>query len=1074
MRKSHLFNATALGLVMAVALGAQAQAETSITTATTTPVRTATIGTGGTADDINITSAGTITLKDANARAVTIDSNNKLTMAGAIDMSASGDNATAIYVDGGRTGSVSVSGKITVTDDYTPTDTDSPVDGITDGAFATGTGRYAFRSAGTTPYVGNIDFLAATTTTTGSVILVEGNNSYGVRFENALTGNLTHKGSLTVVGNNARGFSFENAVTGRLIIGGSVGVLGEGATALNLTGGVNGAVIIDGTIAGSGYRLTSIPDQATLDKLQAEDKLQAGPLINIASNITQGLLIQSAITNTDAATVTTPNNDEDGNGIDDTLDGAASLSQFGGAAALRIGSATQDITLNAINIASTATDLYKDQKFGLVVRGSVTSAGVLDGIAAKAIETGGLGRTVLFENGILIAGSVSSSSYLAENRAVSLLSGTQAAKFNVSGLVKGTAASKTNQTAYGIYIGTGANVPELNIAGSVQAAGIGSKSNATAIFDASNLLARVTNTGNISASLTATDDDGDGVIDTSTNRAVAIDTRGNTLGLTLTQTDLKPDDDTVAAPFITGDILLGSGADVLNINGGFILGNIDFGGGANSLTINTKAIVAGKMTGSGTVNLDIVNGSLNLALGSRLNLSQLNVRKDGTLRFIPDTTAPGTALLVSAGPAVFETGAKVQIGMSKIVKAPTRYTLLTASSITLGTLDTASLDANIPYLYKAALSTDTAKTSLFADVRLRTQSETTLTANEFAAFDAIMTAAQGSTGATNALLDPITATGFEKAYLSFLPDYSGETLLSLAKGNDALSRTLASQSVIPPTGENQYWLQEYGYQVTRDRAEVTGFDARGFAFAGGVERGLTSTQAAGLYLGYTAASPSDTFASPEEDMTATDLSLGVYWRLDTGSGLKSWVRAGAGYTKLESTRQILEGTFISRNEATWNGVSYSGSVGASYGFEAGWLSLTPLLSADYYGLKEDAHTETGGDVAFDLSVEERTSHILSGSAILNIGRSDKNALFRPELWVGYRNNFSVEIGDTVARYGTQTPFTLHGGTVEGGGPVAGLRIAASNEYSYFGIEGEYEKQDAYENVSLSLRARFQF
>ncbi|MEM9964893.1 MAG: hypothetical protein AAGC58_06045, partial [Asticcacaulis sp.] len=54
------------------------------------------------------------------------------------------------------------------------------------------------------------------------------------------------------------------------------------------------------------------------------------------------------------------------------------------------------------------------------------------------------------------------------------------------------------------------------------------------------------------------------------------------------------------------------------------------------------------------------------------------------------------------------------------------------------------------------------------------------------------------------------------------------------------------------------------------------------------------------------------------------------------------------------------------------------------------------------------------------------------------------------------------------------PFTLTGGEVEGGGPVAGVRIAASNQYSYFGIEAEYEKQDAYENKSLAIRVRFQF
>ena len=1068
MRKSHLFNATALGLVMAVA-SAGAQAETTINSSITTPVKTSTAGSGSTADDVKLDTGGTITLKTADARAITIDSNNKLNVAGTIDMSASADGATAVYIDGGHTSGLTVSGKITVTDNYTPSDTDSPTDGITDGPFAQGVNRYGIHSVGTTPFTGDV-----TLTSTGN-IQVEGNDSYGVRFENALTGNVSSDSAVSVTGTNARAYSFENAVTGNITIGGSTAVLGQNATAFNLSGNLNGALILDGSLAGTGYRLTSVADKTTLDKLQAEDKLQSGPLVSISGNVTKGILIQSAITDTDSSKAEAErNNDEDGNGFVDTADGASTLSQYGGKAALQVASATQDITINAINIASTATDTYKNQTFGLVLRGTVASSGVYEGVVAKAIETGGLGHSVTFENGILITGNVSAVSTLSEARTVNLLSGTQAAKFNVSGSLRSTNSSTKDETAYALYIGSGAQVPEVNNSGTIAASSIGSKSKAVSIFDASNSLVRLNNTGNITASLTLTDDNSDGVLDTTSNRAVAIDLSGNSAGVTLTQTDLKPDDDTVAAPVITGDILLGSGNDALIVNGGYIIGNIDFGAGANSLDITTKGIVSGKMTGSGTVAINIANGSLGLNSGSHLNATTLNVSKDGTLRFVPDAAAPGTPLIAASGAAVFETGAKVQLGMSSIVRTPTRYTLLTASSITLGTLDTASLDDNMPYLYKAALSTDTAKTSLFADVRLRSQSETSLTANEYAAFDAILTSAQGSTSATRALLDPTTASGFEKAYLSFLPDYSGETLLSLAKSNDGLSRTLASQSIIPETGTNQYWAQEYGFVLNRDRKDVTGFEARGFAFAGGVERGLTSTQAAGLYMNYTSTNPNDNLASPDEDLSATDLSIGVYWRLDNGNGLKGWARAGAGYAKFESSRQILEASFVAKSEADWKGVSYSGSVGASYAFDAGWLSLTPMVSADYYGLKEDAHKESGGGTAFDLDIEERTGHLFSGTAILNLGRSNKTALFQPEVWVGYRNNFSAEIGDTVARFGSGTPFTLNGGDITGGGPIAGVRIAASNEYSYFGIEAEYEKFDSYDNTSFSLRARFQF
>lgn len=1067
MRKSHLFNATALGLVIAVTAGV-AQAEVVINTSTNTAVKTSTATTAGAADDIKLDTGGTITLKTAGARAITIDSNNKVNVAGAIDMSASDAGATGIYVDGGRTSGITLSGKITVTDNLSPTDSDG--DGIPNGPFADDKQRYGIRSVGTTPFIGNVSLAS------GSAIQVEGKDSYGVRFENALTGNFTSDSTLNIVGTGVRGYSFEGGVTGDVIIGGSTTVTGENATALNLISNLTGGLTLDGSLVGTGYRLTTVADKATLDKLKnPDDKLQAGPLVNISGNVTKGILLQSTIASTDSSKPPAEQNtDEDGNGVEDTADGAASLSQYGGAAALKVGSATQDITINAINIATTATDTYKNQKFGLVVRGSIASSGVFEGVVAKAIETGGMGRTVTFENGILINGTVSASSYLAEARTANLLAGTVANAFNVGGTLRAANSSTKNETAYALYIGSGAKVPEVNVSGTISAASTGSKSNATAIFDGSNTLVRLNNTGNITASITQTDDDGNGVVDKTDNRAVAIDLSGNTTGVTLVQTDLKPDDNTVAAPVISGDIRLGSGNDVVKIDGGFVIGNIDFGAGSNSLSITTNGIVGGKMTGSGTVSLDIVKGALNLDTGSKLNATTVNVRKEGTLRFVPDTANPNTPIIVASGAAVFETGAKVQIGMSSIVKPATRYTLLTASNITLGTLDTASLDSNIPYLYKAALSTNTANTALYADVRLRTQSETALSVNEFAAFDAIMTAAQGNASATRALLDPTTAEGFNKAYLSFLPDYSGETLLTLSKSNDGLSRTMASQSIIPQAGVNQYWAQEYGFQINRNRTDVTGFESTGFAFAGGVERGITSTQAAGLYLAYTATNPKGTLGAPDEDLSSTDLSLGAYWRLDNGSGLKGWVRGGVGYANFESKRQILESAFIASSTAKWKGVSYSGSIGASYSVDAGWLSLTPMVSADYFGLKEDAHTETGGGTAFDLSVDERTGHIFSGTALLNIGRSNKNALFRPEIWVGYRNNFSAEIADTVARFGTATPFTLKGGDIKGGAPIAGVRLAASNEYSYFGIEAEYEKYDAYDNVSLSLRARFQF
>ena len=97
---------------------------------------------------------------------------------------------------------------------------------------------------------------------------------------------------------------------------------------------------------------------------------------------------------------------------------------------------------------------------------------------------------------------------------------------------------------------------------------------------------------------------------------------------------------------------------------------------------------------------------------------------------------------------------------------------------------------------------------------------------------------------------------------------------------------------------------------------------------------------------------------------------------------------------------------------------------------------------------------------------------MTASALFNV--SYNKFFAKPEVWFGYKQNVSAQIADTIANFKGATPFTLTGGDIEGGGPVAGFRISADNQYSYFSLEGEYEKKDDYTNYSVSLRTRFQF
>ncbi|WKL57583.1 autotransporter outer membrane beta-barrel domain-containing protein [Asticcacaulis sp. ZE23SCel15] len=1040
--------ATSLGLILTVGAVPVAWADTTVSTATTTPVATSTGG------NVDVTSDGSITLTSGTA--VTVDSDNTVTLNGTLEMSGSDSNATGVLISGARTTTVDLSGTITVTDDYTAEDEDD--DDLVDGVFAEGTGRYGVRATGLLTGAVDID----------STITVQGNQSYGISLEGGRTGDFIFDGSISVLGDEVVGLNLAGTQTGQTYISGSISATGKDLSAVDISGLIDGALIIDGSISGTGYRYTSIGEDY-LDLLEADDLYQNKALVSISNDVTQGVLINAGVTSTDD-----DNTDENGNGIEDTEEGTASIAQYGGNAALLIGSDSKAITLSPIVVADTAIE-PDEINHGLDIRGSIASYGIYEGIDATAVQIAGLGYDATITNGISISGSVGSTAYEGIARGLSLLAGAQVGQLDISGSLGASSTTTDYDTAYGLDIASGANLSALNIktGGAITAYGYGTTANATAIRDQSNTLTSITVNGSITASITPGDEDEDDVTDTAVNRAVAIDLSGNTVATNLNIIDEYPDDDDYAAPYIAGDVKFGSGNDSLSMSGGYLYGNVDFGAGANSLSLSDDAILLGKLTGGGTVAVDIADARLGLSAGSQLNLSSLHLGSEAELYMVLQTQSPDTPILINSGTTTFDDGAALYLSLDEIIQTPTRFTLMTGSNIDYGTLDLEDMDENVPWLYKVALATGEANTNLYADFRVRTQAESGLNVSEYSALSAILTAAATDEDTTTTMLSETTQSGFTKVYTAFLPDYSGENLLTLSKGHQALNQSLAKQSFLPDAGQTQYWLQEYGYSLKRERGETTGFESTGFSFAGGAERGLGSHQAIGVYVSYTTTSPQDTYATANETTSAEDITVGGYWRVNAGK-LKGWASAGMGRTMFKSERELLSDYSALISTGKWSGYSLSGNFGASYETALGPVSVKPVLSVDYYGLKEDARTETGGGSSFDLSIDDRTSHLASAAAILYLGRAKTDALIRPEAWVGYRSNFSVNIDDTVARFGDGTPFTLTGGDIKGGAPVVGMRISAGNEYGYLSLEAEGEKYSDYDNYSISLRTGFKF
>lgn len=1064
MRRHALLAATSV-LVLSHSPGARAA--TTLSTATTTPVTTSTAG------DTTVTSDGAITLTSGTA--ITLDSDNALSFNGTIDMTESESGSTGILITDipGRTQAVTITGDISVTDDYDAEDTTD--DDIIDAPFAEGTGRYGIRSTGTSAFTGDISV------TSDSVITIHGNESYGIRFENTIDGDFTFDGALTAYGNNTTALALDKGVTGNVYLSGTAGIWGQNSSAVTLNGAIGGSLIVDGSYSGTGYSTTAALDSDTLAGLDpALNLLQSGPLMSISGDVANGILFGTYVTST-----VDDNTDEDGDGLTDTTQTTASLTQYGGAPALRIGSADANISIGGLTYTSTAID-PPDVNYGLLVRGSISAYGIYSGVDSTAVQLGGMGHNVSIANGIGVSGSIASTGYGGNTTALALMSGANTPRLDITGAIGATTTTATtvddddvystvgNTTAKAVTVASGASLPSISIgeSASLRASGVGSTASATAIEDRSNTLILVTNSGTLSATITASDDDGDDVADTVTGQAIAIDTRNNTVGLTLTQTDTAPDDDDIAAPYIYGKILLGSGDDTVSSSGGYIYGDLDFGAGTGSFTLSDEATYLGAVTSTGAIAMEITGGSsATLLSGSNVLASSLHVDGDSTLGLTLDTDTAATPRLTATGAIVFNDGATLNLGLDKLITTPTAFNVLTAGNISLGDIETSTREGYVPYLYHADLTLNDAATELTANFRLKTQEEAGYSNNQYAAFMPVLSVVATDSGAQASLLSQVDKEGFDSVFNQYLPDYSGEALLSLSLGAQSLNRSLSALTLIPDNAGGQYWLQEYGYYTRRAYGDTAGFTATTFSLSGGRERSVYGNQTVGVYASMTAASPYDSFAMASEGMSASDFTAGGYWRIRQG-GVKAWAHAGLGFVQLSSIRNLLTAYVTHESEGKWSGYSLSAGAGMSYDMTAGRWAVTPEVLADYYALSEEKHSETGGGDTFDLTVAERDSHMFSATARLRA--SYDLGLVKPELWLGYRQNVSVKLADTIANFAAGETFTLNAGAVDGGGPVVGFRVSQDSQYSHIGLELSYEKLDAYENASIALRTRFQF
>ncbi|MBO9558353.1 MAG: autotransporter outer membrane beta-barrel domain-containing protein [Caulobacter sp.] len=1057
----------------------KAGAETQVTSSSrTTPIATSTAASGS-ADDVKITSDGAITLSSSGAIA-TLDSDNTLTNAGSLS-SVGVDDSIGILVLGGHTGTALNSATISLTEDYDYTDDDD--DGDYDGPFAKGSGRYGIRITGTNPFVGAI------TNDSSGAITIEGNHSAGISLETALTGSLTHAGSISVTGDNSYGIHTTGTISGNLSTTGSISVIGGGSVGLAVDADVAGQLAIQGSIYSTGYRVTSRysdPDDEAL--LDADDLLQGGGGVKVTANVAGGVLLDVPPTDT--------SDDEDGDGVTDSSEGSAAITAYGSAPALLIGSDDHAVTLGAVGTG--------DDAYGLIIRGSVTAAGIHDGISATGVQLGGdAGQTTLITGGVKVSGSITASAYEGDAVGLKLNAGAIADTLWNTGAISASVTGDTAVTAKAVSIGAGSSMTSITNGGSIVATVAGEGGSSYAIIDETGGLKTINNTGTIAAYVYATDDEYD-TDDDDTDAsnevihgvATAIDLSKNTTGVTIVQTGVNDGDDgddgvadtdtdgdgvdDADEPMIRGRVILGSGADNLSILNGGLIGDVWFGDGADKLTIDGTGYMIGALHDSdGLLDIKVGNGSLGLTNTETIKATSLSLGAQSVMVFTVDPIA-GTQTKLVVDTATLETGAQLGLNFKSLLTTPTTYTVIQANSLTAGTIDQ-DLLGHVSYMYVA--NAYASGNDVNIDVRRRTAAEADMSRSQAAAYDAVFAALSNDTDIAGAFLNQSTQDGFYGVYDQMLPS-QGEGLFAALQ---TVQQQISAATAVRPDVNDRYgpdsvWVHEINALVRREDGDTQGSDTQALGMVVGYEAMGDAGGALGVTLAAVSLEEHDTVAKAGEKTTASILQAGLYWRRSVG-GWRFNLGGGAGYSRFNGDRALVtadidgDGTadVSITNTAAWNGIVANAFAGVAYEARLGDVYLRPEGRLDYVWLWEGERKEHGGGAGFDLTVASRKADNLSGDLGLVLGKQyGKDVWVRPELRIGYRKTLAGAMGDTIASFAGGSPFTLVASDYDDGAVTLGFALRAGSALSYVALEGGAEASHKQTKYTMRLTGRAMF
>ncbi|NWH08702.1 MAG: autotransporter domain-containing protein [Alphaproteobacteria bacterium] len=988
--------------VAVIALSVGEASATSISNDRTNPVNTSTVN-GGAADDITITSSGSVTT--ATGPSVVIDSSNSVTNNGTIATSTN-TGGTGVQIWSGNSGSFTNGGAI----DLLFLDSND---------MAAGADNIGIEVTGTGTFTGDI------TIEDDSSVKVGGDNSIGILIDAAMTGDLTIAGTVYTTATGVTSIWVDDAITGNFYLEdtGTITATGEGAIAIRIEDVISGRLWLNGTVVANGAEAGS--------DLDPDDDVipQATAGVAIGASLGGGFQLGGIIDESDA--------NEDATIYTYYSDYAVLISQT-------IASTPGNITLSAPG--GTGGD------YGFTNLGSINAYTGDEGedVTSVRIEGAG-GYTTTIEGGLYNAGTISGSATEATAYGLSFGSGAITPAIVNEGTLRASASGDSTATAYALRLEAGASVTSLTNTETIYAAATAEYANAYAILDESGSLTTITNNGSIKAAVFENED---GELDDNA-ATVAIDLSANTTGTTVTN-----------AEDITGDVFLGSGNDSFSLVARYddddddddddgktdvstMTGVIDFGAGDDDLIIEGGGtFTGGTLKSGGTLDIALNDGEITVVDDAELAGSTMTVAGASILTVEVGADAdPLAARADLANSLTFETGTSLVLKMTEYVGLTAQYILAEAPTIDIADgLDTLTASEQ-PYLYNATFAlTPGTVDQISVTLELKTADEMGLSEQQARLYDAVLEMLSAEDSGLDEILAPISdRKEFLAAYDQLLPDTSLATTRSSLAALDARSsalgdrRTMINLKARRAVKNNTGWVQVFGGALSTDTTVTSqGLDGTYYGMIAGADTKLFGLFPVGGYL-MTIGSESDHADMSDEDIRHTGLSAGAYSAFEWGPAFLQFA-AGYSLNNYDSTRVFNSGSTDVDIDSNWSGSGYDAEARAGFEAKFGALVITPSLAYAFLHTEEDERTEEGGGEGLDLVYLPYEADIQRTSAELAVGWEKMlktDVVFRPEVFAAYREILDGAEQTVSARFvgGTEVfelPATLPENTIAGG------------------------------------------